>query len=175
MSNHGKEFKDLADKYDTHIHCSKFTDYKYELFCKECGDFVAGKYKKCKTVKKSELYESSCCNAGLEVVNNDNKENNHNKCNHNEDNNSNESKDNSNIIIFEKVVNDYRFGKKIQLDTEYEQKEDIKELDWESTHRSWEHWANDGDGAWLIDYESKDKAKQKLENMNYDVKVTIDE
>lgn len=160
VSNHGRRFERKAEEYDTEKHCPKFTEYKYILNCSECGDMVAGRYKKSKTVKYPNRYASKCCNASLEVVNNeeDNKE---------EDNNEQEL--GRYEIVMKKVVNDYRFGEKIQLETRYEQKEDIKELDWEDTHRSWERWANGGNGAWLVDKESKQQVINTLEDIRYKV------
>jgi SprT-like protein len=66
---HGALFKSLVDPLDTHRHCEKFAtkDAKYLLSCKECGQEVAQRFRKSKTVKNPEKYRSNCCNEVLEV------------------------------------------------------------------------------------------------------------
>lgn len=177
VSNHGAEFERLADKYNCEKHCRKFTDYKYILNCKECGDFVTGKYRKCKTVKNPELYKSRCCDASLKVINQEEKDNNEDEENEQEDNKNNEEKQDEfkGEIILEKIVEDYRYGEQIKLDTEYKTdngyftKKDIKKLDFDKTKRSWEGWVDDGEGAWLVEKESKNTVKEELENMGWKV------
>lgn len=66
---HGRLFKSLVDPLDTHRHCEKFAtkDAKYLLLCKGCGQEVAQRFQKSKTVKQPEKYRSNCCKAELEV------------------------------------------------------------------------------------------------------------
>lgn len=64
-STHGADFKRKADEYDASLHCEKFADYNYKLYCTECGAMVTGRYKRSKTVKQPERYQSQCCKAPL--------------------------------------------------------------------------------------------------------------
>lgn len=65
---HGFDFEIMADKVDCTKHCEKFTDYKYLLFCSECGKQVDGRHRKSKVVTNPEdtRYISPCCKATLE-------------------------------------------------------------------------------------------------------------
>jgi len=66
--DHGPSFKAKARKLDCSVKCENFHDeYKYELYCQECGDFIAGRHKKSKTVKYPGAYNSKCCGAPLRV------------------------------------------------------------------------------------------------------------
>lgn len=181
-SNHGARFKRKADEYDTDRHCRKFTDYKYKIYCTDCGDMTGGKYRSCKTTKNPELYRSGCCSADIRVEEVEDKQKDDKQSDNEQPDNEqpdNES-DYKGEIVFNRIVEDYRFGEKIELLSDYKTesgyltKKDIKELDWEETHRSWERWANDGDGAWLIDKSSKDSAKQQLENMGWKIVDKMD-
>lgn len=173
-SNHGRRFENKADEYNTEKHCQKFTDYKYELICTDCGDVVGGRYKKSKVVKQAESYLSDCCREPLRSVEVDKEKN--NKENVESSNKEDEDKEDNNEdelgryeIELVEYVEDYRFGEQIKLKTIYEQKKDIKNLDWEDTKRSWENWADDGDGAWLVDSDAEEQLIDELENMGYEV------
>jgi len=69
-SNHGWRFKQRAREVDASTSCPKFTEYKYKLYCKECDEFVSGKYKKSKMVKNPNKYITRCCDANLYVEKN---------------------------------------------------------------------------------------------------------
>ena len=62
---HGARFKRYADALDAPLSCKQFTEYTYTLVCEECGDFVAGRYKKSKVVTQRRKYQSGCCKAPL--------------------------------------------------------------------------------------------------------------
>lgn len=64
---HGPDFHHKADQVDAPRHCPKFSDYKYEFFCKDCGEFAGGRYQRSKTVKNPDKYRSGCCKAPLRV------------------------------------------------------------------------------------------------------------
>jgi predicted SprT family Zn-dependent metalloprotease len=66
-ADHGITFKSKARKLDAPVQAPKFSDAKYHLLCSECGNRVADRYRKSKTVKQPESYRSGCCNAPLEV------------------------------------------------------------------------------------------------------------
>lgn len=59
--DHGEGFKRMAKKVDTSVHCQKFTEYNYGVFCSVCDQMVAGKYRECKMIKQPERYRSKCC------------------------------------------------------------------------------------------------------------------
>jgi hypothetical protein len=63
--DHGFGFKRMADKLGCEVHCQKFTDYKYGLFCSECEEMIGGRYRECKTTKNPGAYRSKCCKANL--------------------------------------------------------------------------------------------------------------
>ncbi|WP_179233939.1 SprT-like domain-containing protein [Halorubrum halodurans] len=69
---HGSPFKRLVKPLDTHRHCETFSEdeAKYILYCKECGEIVAHRFRKSKTVKHPEKYRSKCCNAPLRMEDN---------------------------------------------------------------------------------------------------------
>jgi len=69
-ANHGITFKRKAREIDAPRHCKRFTDFKYEFYCEQCGELVGGKYKMCKTVKNHDRLQSKCCNAGIELEEN---------------------------------------------------------------------------------------------------------
>lgn len=62
-SGHGILFESVADKVNAPRHCQQFTDYKYGIFCKECDELVAGRYRACKMTRQPDRYESKCCSA----------------------------------------------------------------------------------------------------------------
>jgi hypothetical protein len=64
---HGMTFKTWADKADAPRHCKKFTEWKYLLFCTECGQQTGGRLRKSKVVTNPEdtNYISPCCRAEL--------------------------------------------------------------------------------------------------------------
>ena len=66
--DHGLFFEIMAEKVDVSQFCDQFTDYKYILFCSECGDMVGGRHRKSKIVKNPEQtnYVSPCCRATIE-------------------------------------------------------------------------------------------------------------
>ena len=64
--DHGRTFKRKAEALGCSVNCETFhEDYEYKLFCSECGDFVAGRHKMCKSVRKPEEFRSKCCKAAL--------------------------------------------------------------------------------------------------------------
>lgn len=65
--DHGRTFKKKANLLDCSVHCERFTDYKYELFCDNCGQFVGGRYQRSKIVKNPTSYNSKCCGSDLTV------------------------------------------------------------------------------------------------------------
>ena len=69
---HGKLFKSLVEPMNTHRHCESFStdEAKYHLFCTECDKLVAHKFRRSKTVKRPEEYQSRCCKAPLRVEKN---------------------------------------------------------------------------------------------------------
>lgn len=44
--------------------------YKYTVYCKECGKFVAGRSRACRITKEPWNFFSNCCNGELEVKQN---------------------------------------------------------------------------------------------------------
>lgn len=60
---HGIDFKRMAEEVDAPRHCKQFTDYNYGIYCSECDERVAGKYRECKMTKNPERYQSQCCKA----------------------------------------------------------------------------------------------------------------
>lgn len=58
---HGLDFKQMANEVDTPVHCKKFTEFKYGIFCGECDEQVTGRYRACKITKKPMRYNSKCC------------------------------------------------------------------------------------------------------------------
>lgn len=71
-SNHDSYFKRLADKYDTDVKCEKFVEeYRYEIYCTECGKMTSGRHRRSKKVKQIDRYISGCCEADLRVEENE--------------------------------------------------------------------------------------------------------
>lgn len=66
---HGRRFKRMVDDLDTHRHCQSFAEdeAKYHIYCEGCGKLSSKKFKKCKTVKQPERYQTRCCGANLRV------------------------------------------------------------------------------------------------------------
>lgn len=64
-SNHGVRFKTMAGELDAPLESKQFADYKYELFCADCGEFVCGRYQRSKVVKNADEYRSKCCESPL--------------------------------------------------------------------------------------------------------------
>lgn len=66
-SSHGARFKMLAKKLDTHVHCERFTEPKFWVFCpeEEC-DFRVGRQKRSKTVTQPGEYLCGQCDSPLE-------------------------------------------------------------------------------------------------------------
>lgn len=62
---HGPHFMLYADKLNAPHTCRPFTEYKYELFCDDCGKFLAGRYQRSKLVTQRKSYLSKCCEAPL--------------------------------------------------------------------------------------------------------------
>lgn len=62
-ADHGFTFRKMADEVGCSKNCDKFTDYEYGIFCSDCDDMVAGRYRRSKMVKKAERYNSKCCGA----------------------------------------------------------------------------------------------------------------
>lgn len=66
-----KAFKNICDTLGvdfTHtVDLEKAEDYKYYIYCEECGGLLAKRKRKSKLIKKSEHYHSSCCHADLIV------------------------------------------------------------------------------------------------------------
>jgi predicted SprT family Zn-dependent metalloprotease len=65
-TGHGPAFRERAAELDTDVRCRTFTDPKYVLRCRACGDVVARRYQECKLVRRTDEYRSSCCGAGIE-------------------------------------------------------------------------------------------------------------
>lgn len=62
-SGHGWAFKQVAGKVDAPIHCKQFTDFNYGVYCGDCDELVAGRYRSCKMTKNPGQYRSKCCSA----------------------------------------------------------------------------------------------------------------
>lgn len=60
---HGMDFKRMADAVDAPRHCKSFTDFNFGIFCEQCDNRVAGRYRKCKMTRRPEAYRSKCCSA----------------------------------------------------------------------------------------------------------------
>jgi len=67
VSNHGFRFESRARDINAPMDIDQFTPYKYKLYCKECGEFVDGRYRKSKVVKNPDKYLSNCCKENLTV------------------------------------------------------------------------------------------------------------
>lgn len=61
-------------------------------------------------------------------------------------------------------------GEQFALDSPYEAKDDIKDLDWEETHRTWDSDRK----AWLVDADSVDEVSRELEEAGWEVDETDD-
>ncbi len=44
--------------------------FKYSFFCSECGQFVGGRARACQLTRHPDLYQSHCCKAKLNMVQN---------------------------------------------------------------------------------------------------------
>jgi hypothetical protein len=67
-TDHGRAFRERADRFDTDVHCPAFTDPKHVLTCEACGDLVARRYRDCTLAEQREQYRSDCCGAALELA-----------------------------------------------------------------------------------------------------------
>lgn len=62
QASHGTSFKIEAEKLDTHVHCRRFSEPKYWVYCTGDGcDSKVGRQKRSKTVKQPEKYTCQDC------------------------------------------------------------------------------------------------------------------
>lgn len=64
--------------------------------------------------------------------------------------------------------NDTRFGTKLSIDSPYEARTDIKNLDWQRTHRAWDPTLQ----MWEVDVDSLAYCITQLSKSNYSISVT---
>lgn len=64
-TDHGTEFRDRAAELDAAVHCRRFADANYLLFCEQCDEIIARRYRASKLVKHPDRYRSNCCEARL--------------------------------------------------------------------------------------------------------------
>jgi hypothetical protein len=70
-ADHGDRFQRLASKLETSKHCETFCEYNYSFHCSNCGELCAGRYEKTKLVEDYTEYLSACCQASLELRENE--------------------------------------------------------------------------------------------------------
>lgn len=63
-----------------------------------------------------------------------------------------------------------KYGTKVAIQSDYSKKDDIKSLDWDRTHRSW----NDSRKMWMVDIRSLNLSIENLCGMGNDVSIEID-
>lgn len=68
-ADHGSEFRRFGRQHDVDVHAPTIASkWNYILTCEECGS-VCGRYVKMgKTVKRYRDFNSSCCKAGLKLI-----------------------------------------------------------------------------------------------------------
>jgi len=66
------------------------------------------------------------------------------------------------------TIRDTKYGPKAKLKSPFEAKDDIKDLDWEETHRSWDG----ANSTWDVDAAALDDVSDKLVDKGYRMKIT---
>jgi predicted SprT family Zn-dependent metalloprotease len=64
-TDHGDRFERRAAAVDAPVTCRRFATPKYRLWCTDCEDVVARRYRDCKLVRNADRYLSNCCDASL--------------------------------------------------------------------------------------------------------------
>lgn len=66
-TNHQSAFTQRAREIDAPTSCPLFTPARYLLKCSGCGETLARRYRRSKTVTQPDNYESRCCGVSLAV------------------------------------------------------------------------------------------------------------
>lgn len=68
VTDHGPRFRERAAALGVPLDCPPFADPAFVLSCRECGETVGRRYRRCPTVDAPENYRTRCCDAPLAVA-----------------------------------------------------------------------------------------------------------
>lgn len=68
--SHGRAFRRLAERLDTHVNCERFTQPNWWVVCTDCGQRLA-RYRRSKLVNHPEKYECGDCGGRFRVEENE--------------------------------------------------------------------------------------------------------
>jgi predicted SprT family Zn-dependent metalloprotease len=66
-ADHGQTFQARRAELKAPRHCEPFAPARYRLYCRQCNQVAARRYRRSKLVKHPEIYQSGCCSASLRV------------------------------------------------------------------------------------------------------------
>jgi predicted metallopeptidase len=70
ISNHGDEFKKLSNRYECSVECSKFREFKYEIYCSSCNDLKYESNKETQIINNAKNSKSICCESDFNIISN---------------------------------------------------------------------------------------------------------